>query len=162
MGDQAPRRPRHLRRILLGGALALACIATIGFVVLPSDEARGGMSSSAITGTLETTAPLQEVRVGFKVVDSLTGDIVWQSIPTEVAATVGGGVITYSAQVNEDFRPDDPRYEWVMWVYAVRAKTEVRVADFVFKDVFDVDHHAVVPEGNIQGRIVEVAVNIDQ
>lgn len=142
-------------------ALALAAIVVVATLVIPpSDPADAGMGWSAITGVIDTGVPADQLVVSFKVVDKLTGDVVWQTSSEEVVTTQVKGQVHYGAIVDGSVRPDDPSYEWVMWVYAVRAEGPVYVNGFTLNDQADNDHHGALPGYDVQGRMVEVPLSI--
>ena len=139
-------------------------IAT-GTVVFDSDESKAGMSSSALTGWLGYSGNADDLAVSFKVVDSLTGDIVWQASQAEITRTVYSGynLVSYNVTVDPAVAPLDPRYEWVWWVYAARAQAPVTLHSLVYNDFFNVNHvDANLPQGNIQGRIIEAHVDVSE
>ena len=150
-----------IRKLVVGGALVAGL--AFGIVWGPDGTARGGMSSSALTGVIYSYENPANLIVSFKVIDSTNGDVVWQSNPNEIVLTQSGAQLTYDIEVDESFRPDDPKYEWVMVVNAVRADQAVYWTSFVFNDIFDVDHVAPDVPGlqDIQRRIVEAHVTIE-
>ncbi len=148
------------RKVLV--VLLISAVASIGLLLLPTGDARGGMSSSALVGVMLTSVQPNDLIVSFKVIHTPTGDIVWQSAPEDITIAATNGQIQYSTLVNPNFRPDDPSYDWVMWVSARGATAPVMVQGFLFNDIFDVDHFSPnAPTGNIQGRITELHVTIE-
>jgi hypothetical protein len=127
---------------------AFALAVSVGFLGGSGDgEAHAGMSSSALTGVMYAWEDPAEPVISYKVIDSTNGNIVWQSAPSDMMVVVVvvvdyGVLLIVSIEVDEAFRPDGPIFEWVMVTNAVRANSGVWWTQFVFNDIFDVNHWA--------------------
>lgn len=146
-------------------SLALALIGAIGIGSLaftPTEPVRAGMSSSALTGVMDTEVSPSQLVVTYKVINSITGAVVWQSDPSDITINqdVAAETLDYTAIVDGSFRPTGVQYEWVMVVDATRASLPVHMTSYTFNDVFDIDHAGAIPGNNLQGRITELQVTI--
>ena len=146
-------------------SLALALVGAIGngsraFTFTEPTEA--GMSSSALTGVLDTDVCASQLVVSFKVINAADGSVVWQSDVSGITVSQDGAAesIHHVAIVEGSFRPTDSRYEWVMVVDATRASLPVHMTGYGFNAVFDRDHAGVVPVNSRQGRLTELQATI--
>ena len=141
----------------------LALLALIGaYVVSETEDARAGLITSALVGSVNTTSSAGSVSGNFLIINKATGRTMWQASSSAVTVSENrsAGTLSFSYQTGPadtaNLAPGG-EYEWVFRVDGRAADSSVTFQSFT-QTVGGVQMTGTLPSMDLRNRIGEAQV----